>query len=397
MRRWLALILFAGLAIRLGWGLSRPADAAAVDLLPDQRGYLEIARNADFWCGGGAHYVDPRFGQTVYAARTLGYPAFVAACGTSVVAVRVVQAFVDTLTALAIFLLARRLGGSDRAALLAAALVAFNPFLVFFSALLLTETLYTSMLAWGMLLLTSRAHLSSWFVGTVILAFAFFVRPAGVGLPVVLAAVAAVGRRSVIAAAVVALVVTVATPVPWAKRNQQVLGRWIWSTTNDGITLYDGLHPGATGASDQSFVERMPELRAMTEIERSDYLKRQALTWARENPGRAAWLAAVKVARTWSPVPLSNEFGRPLYRVIAIIFAVPFYTLLIVGIGRNGLKRPATWFLLAPALYFTVIHAMSVGSLRYRIPAEPPLAVLAGTGAAWLIDRRAKEERAAPS
>jgi hypothetical protein len=99
-------ILAVGLLVRLGWGLSRPADDAAIDLLPDQRGYLELARN--LLGGAGLHYVDERFGQRVYAARTPGYPAFVALCGGSVRGVRVVQAFIDTSTALAAYLLARR-------------------------------------------------------------------------------------------------------------------------------------------------------------------------------------------------------------------------------------------------------------------------------------------------
>jgi hypothetical protein len=36
--------------------------------------------------------------------------------------------------------------------------------------------------------------------------------------------------------------------------------------------------------------------------------------------------------------------------------------------------------LLIPAIYFTLVHAMSIGSLRYRVPVEPELAVLAAVG-----------------
>jgi hypothetical protein len=104
-----------------------------------------------------------------------------------------------------------------------------------------------------------------------------------------------------------------------------------------------------------------------------------------------------KIARTWSPVPLSDEFGRPIYKLIALAFALPFDLLLIVGIFRGGLRRSAVFFLLLPALYFTAIHAMSVGSLRYRMPAEPPLAVLAGVGAATFIGEESNKERTAPS
>jgi hypothetical protein len=40
-----------------------------------------------------------------------------------------------------------------------------------------------------------------------------------------------------------------------------------------------------------------------------------------------------------------------------------------------------------PAVYFTLVHAVSVGSLRYRVPVEPQLAILAAAGAAVVFGR----------
>jgi hypothetical protein len=194
--------------------------------------------------------------------------------------------------------------------------------------------------------------------------------------------------RHAIVPALVAAVLTVAVLLPWAWRNHRVLGRWVWSTSNDGITLYDGFHPAATGASDQSFVANMPHVREMGELERSDFFAAEAKRWMGDNPGRVVRLTAVKLGRTWSPVPLSAEFGRPLYRAVALLFALPFDVLVIAGIFASRLPRAAVAYLLVPALYFTAVHALSVGSLRYRLPAEPPLAVLAAAGAARVIARK---------
>jgi hypothetical protein len=439
----LPVLCLAALVLRLAWGLSRPADDAAIDPLPDQRGYLEAGRN--LLSGAGLWYVDERFGQRVYAVRTPGYPALVALCGGSVRAVRVVQSIVDASTALAIYLLTRRLlrgrardpgtaaagdtpardpngarrSCGDVAPLVACVLVAFNPFLVYFSALLLTETLYTAMLAWAMVLLLARR---GWPWGVLLLALGIHVRPAGIGLPLALGVAAAwvrlagdrqpgerparpaAGRRVVVvvartlAAGALAAALTVAVLLPWAWRNERVLGRWVWSTSNDGITAYDGFHAGATGASDQSFVGTMPRLARMGELERSDFLAAEARRFARENPGRVAELAVAKVARTWSPVPLSAEFGRPLYLAVAALYAVPFDLLVIAGLAAGRLPRRVKLFLLLPALYFTAVHAVSVGSLRYRVPAEPPLAVLAAAGAVRLMGtvRATKTEGDAP-
>ena len=106
---------------------------------------------------------------------------------------------------------------------------------------------------------------------------------------------------------------------------------------------------------------------------------------------RAVELAAIKIARTWSPLPLSTEYGRPLYQLAGMLYALPFDLLVIAALLRGhrppgtGLPGMTKAFLLLPAIYFTVVHAMTVGSLRYRLPVEPPMAVLAAAGCQPLL------------
>lgn len=377
-RAGLLLVLAAALMVRLGWGLTRPSDAASIEQLPDQREYMELASNL-------LHHhtftlYDPRFDQSVAAYRTPGYPLFLAACGAKPMVGRIAQAFVDTSTALAMYLLARR-WMSERAGVLAAALVAFNPFLIYFSGLLLSETLFVSMLAWGMVLLQYNGLLGGW-----VLALSVLVRPSAVGLPVILGTAAALLNRERRGAypkewplppATTQVLLTIVVLLPWAYRNHRVLGHWVWTTTNGGITAYDGFNPDATGASDQRFTTRLPGLKHAGEVERDEYFRQEATHWARQNPPRVMELAVVKVLRTWSPVPLSAEFGRPLYQLAGALWAVPFDVLVILGCCFGRLPRSAKVFLLIPAIYFTAVHALSVGSLRYRLPAEPPMALLA--------------------
>jgi hypothetical protein len=176
--------------------------------------------------------------------------------------------------------------------------------------------------------------------------------------------------------------------LPWAARNRAVLGRWIWTTTNSGITQYDGFNPDATGASDQRFIRQMPELNAMDEVNRQDYLSAKAQAFIRRYPQRAMELAAVKVARTWSPVPLSAEYSSRLYWAIGLGYSLPLDVLALVGLWRGRMARSVKVYLLVPAIYFTIVHAASVGSLRYRLPVEPTLAVLAGVGIVALMPAR---------
>ena len=392
-RRYLLMLLAAALVVRLGWALSRPADAAAIDQLPDQREYLELARN--LLRGEGLSFVDPRFGTASRAFRTPGYPAFLALCGGNVRVARAAQALVDTGTVFAAFLLARR-WLPDAPSLAAALLVALNPFLVYFSGLLLTETLFTAMLAWAMVLLAwpgavesvGRARLM-WVGGVVLLALAVLVRPGAIGLPVGLALAGALLNRHATEAhrlgplwplpvGATAMLVTVLILLPWAYRNARVVGHWVWTSTNAGFTAYDGFNPDADGSSDQRFVGEMPQLAKMDEVARSKYLTGRARDYTDANPHRVTELALAKIARMWSPKPLSDDFARPIYVAAALLYGVPFFLLVLAGFLSPSLPATAKVFLLAPALYLTAVHAMSVGSLRYRVPAEVPMAVIAG-------------------
>jgi len=388
----LIAILAAALALRLGWALSRSGDEAALRALPDQVEYLALGRN--LLRGDGLQFADERFnGARVYAFRTPGYPLFIAACGGHVVVVRVVQCLIDVSTVLAVYLLARRWLGAGPA-LLAAAGVTVNPFLVFFCPLILSETLFTAMLAWALAVMV-RPRRPNWAMlcGVVLLALSVQVRPEALGLPVVMAIAAmfanpATRTRRALPPALTGVVLTLLVLLPWAMRNRTVLGRWIWLTTNGGITAYDGFNPDADGSSDQSFIAAMPQLKDMTELERDAYLRNQAAAFVRQNPEAAVELAGRKIARTWSPVPLSAQYRTPANLAIALLYSLPLDLLAIYGVLTSAaLPRAAKGFLLAPVIYFTLVHALSVGSLRYRVPVEPALAVLAAAGVSALWRR----------
>lgn len=393
MRAWLLLLLGTAAILRVGWAWTRPTDDASLRPLPDQLEYLDLARSVR--AGEGLRFFDPRFRDHVYAYRSPGYPLFVAACAADPRWTRVAQALLDVLTVLAVFLLARPWLG-PRVALLAAGFAALNPYFVFFSGLLLSETLFTALLGWALVLLTldrtrPRRAAAGWWAGIVLLALAGLVRPSAIGWPLVLGVVAVLAlplpsiapRRLRLHAGAAAALATVLLLLPWASRNRVVLGQWVWTTTNGGMTLYDGLHPDATGSSDQSFVQRLPQLQRMNEVERDQHLRRLAVEAAAADPARVLRLAGAKIARMWSPFPLSNEYrGKRLYVLVGLGYAVPLFALALLGVLRGSVPLGVRLLLLTPAIYLTIVHALAVGSLRYRVPADLPLCVLAAAGAA---------------
>ena len=378
IRIW--IILLVALMLRLGWGLSRDSSATAIEQLPDQREYLEIGQN--LIAGRGFYFYDPRFTAVQYAARTPGYPFFVAAFGAKPKLVRIGQAFLDASTVLAVYLMARR-WLREMQSTFALLLMTFNPFLIYFSGLLLTETLYTAMLIWGM-----ELCLRKWFVGCAILAMSIIVRPSGMLLPLGVGLFAFWANpdlrksfpvRWPFPPATTIVMMCLLVLLPWAYRNYSLLGHWIWTSTNGGITKYDGWNEDATGASDQRFATKIPVIVGKSELERDDFFDQQATNYARQNPKHVLQLAGAKLLRMFSPVPLSAEFGKPIYCWIAGIYSVPVFLLALFGIWNQNIRRGVKMYLLLPVIYFALVHAMTIGSLRYRVPLEPLLAILAAS------------------
>ncbi len=393
-RAILCLVLLTALVLRVGWSLSRSTDLSA---LPDQTEYLEIANN--LIAGKGLAFFDPSVNEAVYAFRMPGYPVFVAICGANVTAVRIVQALLDTSTALAIYLLLpAAFERRNHIRLVAAGLVAFNPYLIYFSATILSETLFTALLAWGMVLLIRQRWYAT-FCGLLLLILSVYVRPGAIGLPILTAIAAQLVRPTVhssrsfwrVPAGTTAIILLFLALLPWAIRNRyhQRVGAWIFTTTNTGITLYDGMNPLADGSSNQAAFRGWPELQSKSEVERSNYFAAQAKQYAMENPKRALWLGWQKIARTWSPIPLSAEYGsNRLYVSAGLVFAVPLFVLTVLGMWYGPISRSLKLFLLLPAVYFTIVHAITVGSLRYRVPADAPMSIVAATGVAGWLSRR---------
>src|SRR5256885_12474556 len=111
----------------------------------------------------------------------------------------------------------------------------------------------------------------------------------------------------------------------------------------------------------------------MDKSERIPFLSHKAHDWIRPHPAGSLKLMGNKIARTWSPVPLSNDYGgNRLYVLAALCYSLPLDVLVLLGLWQGALPRTAKELLLLPAIYFTGIHAGSVGSLGYRFPVGPP-------------------------
>ncbi len=186
--------------------------------------------------------------------------------------------------------------------------------------------------------------------------------------------------------------------VPWWMYTMRVSGRFVATTLQVGASLYDGLHAGATGASDMRFV---PEVTARERAE-GDPLSPEAfevrvdrrmwnesIAWAKAHPGEVLRLAVVKLKRMWNVWPNEPAFRGWPTRIVLLATYVPLLAMGLCGAWRwtsQGLPYCLAWL---PAVYLTLLHTVFVSSLRYREPAMIALAILASGAIVQLATRRA--------
>jgi hypothetical protein len=387
-----AVVVLAVLAagLRLGIGLAR---LDQVYRFPDSQGYRQLA---DSLTEGRGLVMTDVAGRDVRAGRMPGYPLILSwlhgAFGPSAAVVVVAQGLLAAVAVWLAWSVGRQVAG-PAAGVTAAALIALSPWQVYFATVALTECWATVLLLMAVLCgLRAAAAERRWAAWSLAAGLAtaglIYVHPQSLLLlPLVgLAAAVAPGRgRWLVRWGIVATVCSVAL-APWVVRNVEAVGHPVLTTTRLGATWYDGANEQATGASDMRFEQHLRhETDPLDEVAYDAYYRRRAWQAVRDNPRRALALAAVKLRRLWSPTPNLDEGQRPLYRWAGGLAYVPMVGGAILG-ALVLLRRPAALVLLAaPVVVVSAAAAVMVGSIRYRVPVEPMLFVLAGAAVAWVL------------
>ena len=295
--------------------------------------------------------------------------------------------------------LARRLASAlslgRTAALTAGLFVAFHPMLVFFSARMMSESLFTALvvgffLAWVGAWRTGSPRDAAW--AGLLGGLASLTRPVMLPFGGALALVALWRRREQPRwAALVAVcgLVWAAALVPWTARNWAEHHRFAPVTVQGGWNFYEGLTVDPEEIRHTRARAMGEEARALglsDPFARDEHFGAKARSWIRANTGAFLRLCAVKAARFWRLAP-EPPHSR-LVRLGAGVFTLALFAAALAGLPAAA-AAPGVWFLFAWAAHLNLLHAVFASNLRYRLPLEPVLAVLAGAGLAALLRRRA--------
>lgn len=217
--------------------------------------------------------------------------------------------------------------------------------------------------------------------------------------------------RAVRAALFLAAAAAVLAPV--AARNHRASGSWILVSANGGIAFWQANNPNAFGVystpdgftgsigtqrEESQHLAEAEAGRALTESEVSRHWSAKGRAFLLEDPARAAALIGRKLLFAAASAEQPLEYSPRLdANPVRFLMPLPFAALLALGCAgapRAWRSRAAQPAALAAGATFAALLVFYVSS-RYRLPAIPGLAVLAGAGAAALRERAGAGPRAA--
>jgi 4-amino-4-deoxy-L-arabinose transferase-like glycosyltransferase len=301
-----------------------------------------------------------------------------------------------------VYVLGRRLLGVATG-LVAAAIVALWPNLVFHSGAILSEPLFI------VLVLTALAVVlwQPWPAGRIprgrLLAFGALVgiaaltRPPGLLLVFALAAAAWLGGaapRRALGQAAIALAVALAVIAPWTVRNAVAMHSPILISANTGDDLCVGHNPDSTGAFLQTIYCEPPPLpsRPATEVRRYRWNTKEGLTYAVHHPWRevqllglrAKWTFAkgdsdaLDVVESYRDDRFIDRGLRNVLRLVADIWYYVVAALALVGLSAF-LRRRDPRRLMIPLSIVALLLSTEVffGGDRFHVPSLPLVALMA--------------------
>jgi hypothetical protein len=289
---------------------------------------------------------------------------------------------ISVLSVWLIFVLSFQIFNIRLAALFSAAIAAIYPHFIFYSLSGLTETVFTFLILLALILLYRKDFI----IGSCILVLSILVRPTFDLLnPVLIVLFASfvhtLGVRSVIKYLGLYCVCYVLIMSPWWLHQYEKYGEIVRLNLGDGIILYSGNNPlnQSGGGIVGDDVDMSSFITEQNPIVKNNLLKEAAISHIIENPTRFIELAGLKFMRLWRLWPHTSSYQQ-WYIVASSILSYGFVLFCSIGYAiRNSKPYLKTLLpIFSMFAYLTIVHMITIGSIRYRFPLEPFLVIFTG-------------------
>ena len=357
-------------------------------IFPDEHRFWHLTQSL---AGGGPYEWEGYYAHDM-PLTALVLALFVKVTGAGLIGAKVCIAVMSSVTIYLIGRIALVLDDSKLTAWLAGLAAAIYPFFVFYSTLVLSETLFLLLVSLFFLLIL-QSNGRAFVIAGLVAGLAHLTRPTlTFFLPVVIiwSRLRAKTQWKYILISAALFFVTI---LPWGIRNIGALGSFHLSTANSGHVLWEANNPynttGGVAGGDLRYLEEMPE--GLDELEQDRWQRERAVTFIKGDPGRFARLSLKKFIRFWNIWPNAPGFNRGMYRWLAFASFTPLLLLALSSLfvlRRLWCDTILIWLFVC---YYTALHMATIGSLRYRLPLEPLLLVLAATCLSVLIKEKSRK------
>lgn len=416
---------FRGRTIFVIAGLTLLIRLAVFATVPHPDGFMHLPDSTEYdrlgWnlVAHGQYSLSEAAPWTPDLTRTPVFPLFVACCywlvGHQLAFAVAVQVLLSVLTGVVVYAIGKRFF-DPTTALAGAILLAVDPVSIRFATFLLSETFFTLLLSVSLFCVLAYlrkpqpAGIAAITISTGLL---ILCRPIAILWPLALLPLFAWiawckrNRQPLVHYGIV-LAGTLAIVSTWIMRNYRAGGIPVLSTVQ-GINLY--YYRAALTLADQQNLrltdaQRLlrDRLRQKVEQEHLDYKEEYSLMeeWGWQISESAPWsylrAHARGMARMFLPQQRrENLLGLPSAAVFyaETVFLAVLYGLAFTGLlaGLRSPDRLAILVLTGAVVYLACISGPEAYA-RFRVPVIPPLALLAGTGLAWMV-RIAQEKKKA--
>ncbi len=369
--------------------------------------------------------------------RTPVYPSFIAVIysifGKFPQAVLLFQYLLDSLTAIFVVLIFFRIFRNSKYSYVAGFIYAISPFAIFYSNMILTETLFTFLLAivvYCFVTFLQNQQRRYLVLSSLLLGIATLCRPITLYLPILLMPfVFSMGYKfkAKLVSCMIFLMIFYIVLIPWYMKNYKEYDRLTLSTVSD-LNIFMSFAPEVLMIKDNplsvlqlsinkniehfqisiwdriggkyGWYDKHP-FNVFKDSKRSAVLRKEGLKIIQENPLIFVIAHFIGIGRVLFPYypPFYNLIGNDLKTISLLSFVIDFLImgLFVLGVisslkGGLGFKHNMTMvFMMVLIFYFSFIPGI-VGYNRFKIPVLPYISIFATLGF-WEIIKSYKLKR----
>lgn len=324
--------------------------------------------------------------------RAPGYPFFIALIYSlfgvkNYLAVRIIQALLGTLLCLITYFIAEKIF-DERVGKWAAVISIFYSFFIYYCGALLSELLFTLLLAITILFLI-KVHeafkIKYGILSGILLGFSALTRPIIAFFPILLffwMLSIRVSSKKTLGLFIIMILFMLLIISPWTVRNYLICHDFIPLGAEGGQTLYMGNNPLATGGGD---MQHLPEFDKLPEAARDRAYYKKGLGFIRQNPARFFRLSLNKFIRFWRLYPHRIHSIESKHQIISLLSYGILFPFFLLGLLLGWKKNRKALLLYLLLIYFTIMHMIFVAQIRFRLPIEPYIIIFGALGINFIL------------